>query len=149
MTYAKEITGGIWYGVEIPEWLRAFDCREADDAETARTPQGRTLWSSERASADLGLRGDGFYFDTCPVACSTYIDARKADDEELARQVRGMVDAAMKVRNERIEAEKHVAGPKEGGSVLYHPVAIALCNFGWSVICDERTRIVRAFGYNA
>jgi len=144
MTYAKEIKGE-WYGVAIPSWLRAFDCREDDAAPAPRTSWGARLWSTDRATVDMGLRGEGFSYDTRPLSCSTYIDARRADKEELARQVRRMIEAAEKLRAERIEAESRPAKPGKGGSVLYHPVAIAMANYGWAVISDQRTAFVRGF----
>ena len=144
MTYAKEIRG-TWFGVAIPVWLRAFDCRAPDEEIAPKAPWGATLWSSERAEVDLGLRTEHDRFGTAPFSCSTYTDTRKADEQELARQVRDMIKRAAEMRAEYHAADANRARKGEGGSCLYQPVAVTLSNFGWSVICDERTMIVRRF----
>jgi len=141
MGYAIEVIG-TWYGIEIPSWLRAFDCR-ANDAATS--PWGTSLWSSERAEVDMGLRTATSRNATTPVSCSTYTDARRADDAELARQVTRMVEEATRIRAEYLAAKDRPAQPGSGGSCLYLPVAVCMANYGWSVVCDERTMIVRAF----
>lgn len=146
--YAKEITEKTWFGVEIPEWLRAFDCRANDDEIAPKSPWGTCLWSSERAAVDLGLRTKEECFDTRPLSCSTYTDARTASENELRRQVADMVKEATRLRDEYEHAKQHRAGKDEGGSCLYQPVAICLSNFGWSVLSDTRTQVVRRFGYN-
>lgn len=144
MSYAQEVSGS-WFGVKIPEWLRAFDCRASDDEIAPKAPWGSCLWSSERAEVDLGLRSEHERFATSPRGCSTYVDARKADEQELSRQVADMVKAASDMLREYVEAMAKQAPKGAGGSCLYRPVAVALCNYGWSVICDERTMIVRRF----
>jgi len=146
--YSKEIKGS-WFGVTIPEWLRAFDCRSSEDDIAPRTPWGSYLWSSERAAVDLGLRAEGVYNDTTPVGCSTYIDARTAPEEELRRQVENMVAEATRLREEYLEGKKFPDTEGQGGSCLYMPVAVCLSNFGWSVLADRTQGIVRRFGYNA
>jgi len=145
--YSKEITGGSWYGVSIPEWLRVFDCRSSDDDIAPKAPWGEHLWSSERAEVDVGLkRGYGDNDATCVVSCSTYVDARKADEKELARQVSDMVREATRLREEYLKGKEKPAKKGDGGSCLYMPVCITLANYGWSVISDRSTQIVRAFG---
>ncbi len=144
MAYAKEVTGA-WFGVTIPAWLRVFDCR-ADSSDIApRSSWGSSLWSSERAEVDLGLRTATERNATTPVSCSTYVDARRADDAELAQQVTRAIAEATRLRDEYETAKAKPAKPGSGGSCLYLPVAVSIANFGWSVISDERTRIVRAF----
>lgn len=142
--YSIEIKGS-WFGVAIPAWLRVFDVRGTDADLGHKSPWGSTLWSSERAEVDLGLRGEQVRNATAPVNCSTYTDARTAPQEELARQVADMIQAADKLRLEYQAATHHLALQGQGGSVLYLPVAVYLANYGWGVIADKRTQIVRSF----
>lgn len=142
--YAKEVKGE-WFGVKIPEWLRAFDCRSLDEEGIPRTPWGTTLYSSERAAYDLGLRGQGRWDDTTLVSCQTYIDSRTAPEEELRSQITRMVRDAEKYRREYEEGQKYPSNG-QGGTCLYMPLAICLSNYGWSIIADRRTQIVRRFG---
>ena len=149
MKYATEITTGEWYGVAIPAWLRAFDCRQ-DETTTNPDWHGRMLWSSERAAVDCGLiewdDAGTVDYSTTPESTRTYVDARTAPDEELASQVRNLVDSAQRMRAHYAEASERRARPGEGGSVVYTPLAICISNFGYSVLCDRRTGITRRFG---
>lgn len=143
--YSKEIRGA-WSGVQIPDWLRVFDCRNADGEAWVKTPWGSTLLGSERAQVDLGLRTAEGSHATMLLSCSTYIDARTAGEAEIGKQLRDGIKEAEKFRAEYEAAKKRRAKPGDGGSCLYMPVAFALSNFGWCIISDERTMIVRAFG---
>jgi len=146
--YATEVVG-MWYGVEIPGWLRAFDCRAALGEEcNAVGPDGTTLYGSERAAWDCGLRViDGSCrserFDTSPTSCQTYIDARTAPVEELRKQVSDMVREATKLRDEYLRMASKPA--TDGGGCYYMPVLIEMSNFGWSVVSDRRTCVVRSY----
>lgn len=147
--YSKEVTAE-WYDVSIPPWLRAFDCRASDQDVMPKTPWGATLFSDEKAAVDLGLRaidaeGKRFYHDTTPLSCRTYTDARTADHHELARQVTDMVTEARKMYTEYQRVANLPYQPGTGGSVLYLPVAICLSNFGWGILCDTRTQVIRSF----
>lgn len=146
MKYATEVTGGIWYGVTLPEWLRFFDCRASEEWLPPKAPWGESLWSGERAQVDLGLkRGYGENDATVLVSCQTYIDSRSCCHQELARQVNDMVVAADRFRREYEENKLKVAKPNEGGSCFYLPIAAELSNFGWGIIADKRSCIVVAF----
>lgn len=131
---------GSWFGVEIPSWLRAFDCR----GEALATPYK----GSEKAEVDLGLRslkGESYWaHGTTPLSCQTYIDARTADEVELRRQVTDMVKEATKFKKE-YDAVGNVADKGLGGSCFYLPIAICMSNFGWSILCDRRSQRVRHF----
>jgi hypothetical protein len=152
MQYAKEVVGE-WFGIKLPDGIRAFDCRSENVFEDPPSPWGTTLYSSEKAEVDLGLRTQTEWNGTTPLSCNTYIDARKCSDDELRKQVLDMVEQATKFQDEYIEAAKHMASAGQGGSCLYQVVGVALSNFGWSILCDKRTCIVRRFeyghGYNA
>ena len=140
MTYSKEITDREWYGVKIPRWLRVFDCR-GDGTVKA----WRTLWASEAAEVDLGLRTETESHATTPVSGSGYADMREYEpDAKLA--VARMVQEAKKLRLAYTEALGKPPTEGDGGSCHYPPVAVALCNFGWSVIADRRVCVVRRFG---
>jgi hypothetical protein len=140
---AIEITEREWYGVKIPSWLRVFDCRGED---LVIAPWGSVLWSSKRAEVDLGLRTEKDRFGTTPLSCSTHIDSRTASESELTRQVADMVKEATKLRDQYLEAKKNPGKDKWfGGSGYYLPVAIAMSNFGWNVICDKRTSVTKFF----
>lgn len=147
--YAKEIKGE-WHGVKIPSWIRLFDCRTEEDAKTPKAPWGEYLYGSERAAADLGLRGvlesgERFHYDTVPTSCQTYIDSRTCKPEELVRQFSDAVKRAGELRKEYLQTKKNQKEKPDGGSCLYLPVAIAISNFGWSIISDRRTEVVRGF----
>lgn len=150
MSYAIERKGE-WAGVVLPEWLRFFDCRCGDKGMPegqhagVRAPWGGTLYGSERAAADMGLRGEGIWEDTTPISCSTYIDARTAGDKEIAKQLQDAIKAADKMRQEFLDAVKHPRQPNQGGSCCYLPSAITIANYGWSILADRRMYVVRAF----
>ena len=145
MPFSIEITG-TFAGVKIPAWLRVFDCRASDADAGARSPWGTSLYGSERAAVDMGLRAPGEYNDTTPISCSTYIDARTADEAEIARQLRDGLKEAAKLLAEFEAAKASSKGkPANGGSCLYRPVAFCLSNYGWCVLSDAREKVVRAF----
>jgi hypothetical protein len=140
--YAIEITEREWYGVKIPTWLRVFDCR-GDELPKAWK---RTLWSSDRAEVDLGLLTEKDRFATTPLSCSTYIDSRTCAEAELTRQVTDMVKEATFLLEQYLDAKENPGENREhGGSGFYQPVAIALSNFGWNVICDVRLSATKFF----
>lgn len=132
--YAIEVKGE-WFGVVLPPWLRAFDCR----GEALAGP----YMASEKAEADLGLRTVNDRHGVTPMSCQTYIDARTATEEELRRQVTDMIKEATRIKKEYDAAPTEDAGL--GGSCLYLPIAICMSNYGWSVLCDRRTQRTRHF----
>lgn len=141
--YSIEITERQWYGVKVPKWLRVFDCR---GAELPKTPWGYTLFASEKAEVDLGLRSETDSFGATPISCSTYIDSRLAAEAELIRQVTDMVQRARQLRLQYLAAKKNPGEDKgHGGSAYYLPVAVTLSNFGWSVLCDRRVSVTKFF----
>lgn len=145
MPYAIEIVGGMFLGLPIPTWLRVFDCRKPEGQEFVKAPwtytlDGETftpsLLGSETAAVDLGLRGEGFHEDTTPISGSGYGDTRRSESEALAA-VKSMIESAHRLHKDWEDACRKPMSTN-GGSVVYKPVAIALCNYGWSVICDKR-----------
>jgi hypothetical protein len=145
--YSTEVKGE-WYGVTIPPWLRAFDCRcEAGKEFSYISPWGATLMGSERAEVDVGLRGASYddCHGTSPTSCQTYIDARTASEDELRKQVSDMVREATKLRDEYLHQATLPETPGQGGSCYYMPVLVALSNFGWSIVSDRRQCVVRSY----
>lgn len=142
MKYAIEIMDKEWYGVKIPSWLRVFDCRGTD---TPTSPEGYTMFGSEKACYDLGLRNESYYYDSTPWHCSTYTDSRTASEDELKNQVTDMVTAAKSSMKEYRDALKKPAEEGQGGSCYYLVVGVAISNYGWAVIADTRQKAVRGF----
>lgn len=142
--YSKELTGEA-FGVKIPSWLRVFDCR--GEAMADKLPNGIVLFGSEKAAYDLGLRTVGPYEhnDATPLSCNTYIDARDCPESELKRQLESGIKEATRFLTSYQDALANPAKEGEGGGCYELPVAIALCNFGWSIITDRRQRAVKAF----
>jgi hypothetical protein len=142
MTYSVELIDRKVFGVRIPEWLRVFDCR----GEIMRTESNRALYSSDKATWDLGLDSDTECNSSCPISCSTHIDSRSCDESELARQMADMVSHAKKAMTSYVEAVNMPGDDKgHGGTGHDKPIAIALSNYGWSVICDRRLSATKFF----
>lgn len=141
---AIEIKGS-FLGQEIPSWLRVFDCRTPASDPPILAPWTCTfnnktfspsLFGSEPASVDLGLRAKGIHEDIVPIGGSGYGDTRRNEAEALSA-TRAMFYAAAACKR---DWDKASAKPMSdnGGSIYYQPIAVALCNYGWSVICDRR-----------
>ena len=149
MSYAIEIVGS-FLGVSIPAWLRVFDCRKPIDEVSVLAPWTYTkkdgtvlpihLFGSETCEVDLGLRGDGFSHGTTPTCCSGYGDTR-TNEAEAHLAVTNMIECAIQHHEKWLWAN---AQPKstDGGGCYYQPIAVALCNYGWSVIADGRHYVV-------
>ncbi len=154
MSYAKEILGGSWFGVSLPEWLRAFDCRRESVELFQRAPWGGVIVGNECAAVDLGFRNGSWDtdYDTTPISCSGIADTRTAERWQLANEVADMIKAATKLHVSFLAAKANPAPEgvflasqgNQGGSCEYQPIAICLCNFGWSVLSDKRTMAIRA-----
>lgn len=140
--YSIEITTREWYGVKIPKWLRVFDCRGDD---IPRRPNGVAIYSSEKAAYDTGLRTDTEWNDGTPVSMQTHWDSRTAPSEELTRQVTAMVAEAKSLKREYDKALKTPPPPGESGSLFFKVVCVALSNYGWCVLVDQRCQAVRPF----
>ncbi len=148
MPYATEIKGS-FHGVAIPTWLRVFDCRQPIGAEFVLAPWTVTLFGkecrvsllgSELAEVDLGLRSKEDRHAANPSSCSGYGDARISESEAAAM----LLDALAAARGHQKEWEWASTRPRrqDGGQAHYQPIAIALCNFGWSVIADSRNYLI-------
>jgi hypothetical protein len=149
MLYATEIKGE-WFGVSIPPWLRAFDCRQELDLPWARAPWGAALLSGEKAEVDLGLHGvdqvGHFSHATTPRSCLTHLNALTADSLELTRQVTDMVSEAARMHDEYHKIKRSRKRPGlHGGEAVYLPIAVEMSNFGWSIICDRRISVTKYF----
>lgn len=136
-----------WFGVELPDWIRFFDCRTCESLNCRqeesqlyqKTPEGNTLWSSERAAYDLGI----YPHVASMLSCDPGYDLRKSE-KEVIRALKGAIEKVVEFKKEYKEAfEKGMSD--DGGSVIYDPMAICISNFGWSIIADRRSFMVRAF----
>lgn len=153
MTYSIEIKDE-FYGQSIPAWLRCFDCRNPEGQEFSKeapwthTNKGHLrhpiLMGCETAQVDLGLRAKGESNAAVPISGSGYGDTRR-NAEEAKLAVERMLEAAHRLHSEYEEASRQPMSTN-GGSVIYQPIAVALCNFGWSLICDRRISRVVSFG---
>ncbi len=128
----------------VEDWL-VFDCRTSDeDAGCVKAPWGETLWGSERAAYSLGLRTSWMGDDTVPVGLSGCPDLRRWP-AQFDRVALDLVQQAKRLMKDYEGAKRNPAPDGAGGSVYYRPVAIAVCNFGGSVIADRRDFAVRRF----
>lgn len=129
--------GGRWSGARLPHSVPFFDCRWHDDRPEPRNPNtGLILWGTERAEFALGDNLAGFSGRYVrPFGILTPYDTREPRNaarvaEDVGR-LRGMLERQW--RAYRL-ARRHLAGRSEGGGVVFRPVAIALTNFGASVL---------------
>jgi hypothetical protein len=153
MPYAKEIVDGTFLDHPIPSWLRVFDCRKPEGQEFTKAPwsykvNGKTVSPSligeDLAEMDLGLRTRDGSNATHPEYCNRYGDLRD-DDLETQDAIKHMIAAAYKIHDEWVACLTPESALVDCGKVCYKPIAVALCNFGWSVIADRRISRVVAF----
>lgn len=125
-----------------------FDCRSPeDDLLSFKAPWGETLCGPERAAYSLGLRCGWDHHDTTPLSVSGCADLRRWPNQ-FDRVSRDLVKEAQRLQREWDDARANPSAEGEGGSVFYKPVAIAVCNFGASIIADRRTSAVRRFRFH-
>jgi hypothetical protein len=120
-----------------------FDCRVLDDAPRVKAPWGETLYGVELAAYSLGI-SEGWAGNACyPISVSGYRDTR-GDDEKFMAIARDLAKHAKRLRS---AYEKSVGSVNNGrgGSVNHAPVAVAVTNFGGSVIADRRVFSVEYF----
>ena len=140
MSFSKEIVGE-WFGVAIPPWIRAFDCRS--ETFSVKADWGDYLFGSEKAAADLGLLSENHNYYITPIRLHPNVDLREAYEEELHSEISAMVREAFNYRQEFLSA---LESSNLGGSAYYYlPVAICMSNFGWSLVCDVRVFRVKQF----
>ena len=121
--------------------VRIFDCRLPDEEPTPRAPWGEGLYGAERACYALGLlRGWSERDMLYTLGIQTSADLRSSPDEyrrlvrQAVRSFKEQLDAFAGALAEQVpEDEEHSYG-------LYQPVAIAVANFGVTIIADIRAR---------
>jgi hypothetical protein len=122
-----------------------FDCRWPEHVACPRAPWGETLMGAEMAAVQLGLRyGWSERFDTVTAGISHVPDTR-ADEATRRRLTRDLLEIYASATFDYLDALARPPQPGAGGSLFYRPVAIAICNFGGSVIADLRMKAVRIF----
>jgi hypothetical protein len=145
--------GGTFVGVRLPRSVPFFDCRDFEDCNI-RADYGADynpiLYGSERAAFALGLRvpARSYYdqFDTLSRGIQFYFDSRHENmASETARIVKSLRKALAELWRAYRKAKRNPAKPDSGGSVYYRPVAIELCNYGASVMADNRDFVVEGF----
>ncbi len=141
--------GGTFFGVRLPRSVPFFDCRWDADRPNPRNPHsGLIMWGTERAEFALGepRAGSSFRF-AHPAGILTHFDATEprhaARTAEDVRRLRGML---AKEWAEYRRARSNLAGPEEGGGVVFKPVAVALTNFGSSILADRRAFLTYRLG---
>jgi len=135
-------------GVKLPAWLPAFDCRWAEDLPLPKDASGLTLYGSERAEVALGLRDTekGIYNSVTPTSIqgTDFRDPRWQKD--AAKTLRDLIKYAKKHKAVYDSLGENWKDTDRSGGVGYFlPVAIALSNFGASLICDRRAYRVKFF----
>jgi hypothetical protein len=132
-------------GVRLPRSVPFFDCRQSDEDLFRPDPDGRRRSGSERAALALGdpdyrvivgVRGLQINHDARDPA---RLDETRSVLQYLRRQLAETWRAYRR-------ALRNPASPEEGGGVAYPPVAVALCNYGTSVLVDFRRPAVERLG---
>lgn len=127
-------------GVKAPEWLAIFDCRSPEGV-FEKDPSGQvTVYGTERAEYALGLRSyaDGIYNSFCPTSIHGYVDTREERwRDDAARWIADLIARAEQMKAKYDSLPEKYTG-KHGGSGYYCPVAVALANYGATLICDRR-----------
>lgn len=128
----------------VEDWL-VFDCRSPEDGVfSVKAPWGETLIGAEQAAYSMGLRTSWMGNDTTPAGLSGCQDLRQSQSQ-FERVARDLVQQAKRLMKDYEAAKRNPAPEGAGGSVYYRPVAIAISNFGGSVLADRRDFSVRCF----
>lgn len=136
---------GAFLGVRVPRTVPFFDCRESDEALFQPWAGGRLRLGVDPAAAALGdptsravveRRGIHFAFDAREPG-------RAEETRRIVARLRVLLAEAWRAYR---RALRNPAGPDEGGGVEYPPVAVALYNFGASVLADLRHPAVERLG---
>lgn len=114
--------------------VRIFDVRAHDPNHEPYRANDRTYYASERAVLILG---DNHSFS---VSGSGWGDTRNNPEEFVGM----MKHALLAFNHQLLQWESGEESVGKGGGVVYKPVAVALANYGWAVICDTSTyRMIR------
>lgn len=136
---------GRFLGVRLPRSVPFFDCRQSDEDLFRPDPDGRRRSGSERAALALGdpdyrvivsVRG-------LQINHDARNPARLHETRSVLRHLRGQLAETWRAYR---RALRNPARADEGGGVAYPPVAVALCNYGTSVLVDFRRPAVERLG---
>ena len=134
--------GGTFFGVRLPRSVPFFDCRWDESRPGPRNPNtGLILWGTEAAEFALADSRAGFTSRfTHPAGILTHHDARlPANAHRTAEDVRRLRGMLARQWREYRDARRNQAHPGEGGGVVHKPVAVALTNFGSTILADAHT----------
>lgn len=120
--------------------VRIFDCRLPEEVMPPITPWGESLWGSERAAWALGLRKNWSSWDRPILSLQLHQDLR-TDPDAYRDAARRMV-REFKARLAQFEAALNAPRVEDDvpQGVLFRPLAVALCNFGATLIGDGQDR---------
>ncbi len=139
-------------GVEFPDWLLVFDCRWSEDLDLPLDPSGQVLmYGSERAEYALGLRSyeRQEYNSASLVSSQGLADTRQPGfgHEDARNSLLSLIEHATEERAKYLalgeDWEDRDTGL--GGRAFHLPVAVALANYGASLIADRRIYRVQFF----
>lgn len=136
---------GRFMGVRLPRSVPFFDCRQSDEDLFRPGRDGRRRSGGELAALAMGdpdhrvivsVRGLHINHDARDPS-------RLDETRSVLRHLRGQLAETWRAYR---RALRHPAGPDEGGGVAYPPAAVALCNYGTSVLVDFRRPAVERLG---
>ncbi len=126
--------------VKLPKDCRIIDCRTPDGGEVNRDHNGKWLMASEYAVFLLG-------YPCCNPRGSGGDDLRNIAESCMSNQIDNAIRAWKDVRRQYCAARRNPS--RDGGSVHYRPVCIAVSNYGWSILADQRDSYTQGFRNNS
>ena len=136
---------GTFAGVDLGP-VTLYDCRLPAGEPTPKAHYGESLYAGERAAYALGLRLSWHeQYDATPMSVSVYYDTRRPENAaDTAALVAKLVTLFGQCRTDYRRALRDPGMPNGGGTIYYQPIAIALANYGGSVLADTRQIAVTA-----
>lgn len=141
--------GGTFFGVRLPRSVPFFDCRWDGARPEPRNPDtGLVMWGTERAELALGDRRAGSSTGFAhPAGILTHYDATEPRHaQHTAEDVRRLRAMLARQWSEYRGARRNPARPGDGGGVVFLPVAIAMTNFGSTILADRRVSVTYRLG---
>lgn len=129
---------------EIPDTVAVYDLR---GFAVEKAPWGESLFGGEILAYRLGIKKGIRYPEDrsrFPAGIQTYHDLRKNEDH-FVDLVKAGTETLVSLEAQYQKALLNPAKKGEGGSVHYKPVALAVMNFGVSILCDRNFKAVERF----